>query len=148
MGIYAPGEDNLLDESFGPDDKEALSLVITSAIMESMQPEEFNAFCESAECEVLVEKGLIHRKTLIRLSKQDDLDRRRTMAAMQLAKNAKAPSWKKYKKFIKLAKAEKRKMVELFGSRGERVAKKAQVEYLRTPILQRITPEKFNNAKQ
>ena len=48
--------------------------------------EDKQAFIESAEAKILLEKGLISRKTLVRLNKNDDLTRRTKMAAFQLSK--------------------------------------------------------------
>lgn len=45
-------------------------------------------FCESEAAQAMMEKGLISRKTLVRLSKQDDLERRIGMAAIQCAKDS------------------------------------------------------------
>jgi len=45
-------------------------------------------FLESQEAVALEEGGIISRKTLVRLSKEDDLSRRLKMAALQLAKDS------------------------------------------------------------
>lgn len=43
-------------------------------------------FVKSDEAKAMVESGLIGRKTLVRLSKRDDLERRIGMACIQMAK--------------------------------------------------------------
>lgn len=45
-------------------------------------------FCNSQEAQAMMEAGLISRKTLVRLSKKDDLERRIGMAAIQMAKDS------------------------------------------------------------
>ena len=89
------------------------------------------AFVESEEAAVLEAKGLIGRKTLVRLSKNDDMNRRTTMAAMQLAKEKKDPLWDKLvKNRIKerqLLSAIRKK----YAGKAARVAKVGQRDYLK-----------------
>lgn len=54
----------------------------------NMPLEERQAIFESDSYQVLEEKGLIGKKTRVTLNKNDDLERRETMAALQLAREA------------------------------------------------------------
>lgn len=54
----------------------------------SMPADERQAVFESEGYQILEEKGLIGKKTRVSLSKNDDLERREMMAALQLAREA------------------------------------------------------------
>ena len=54
----------------------------------NMPAEERQAIFESESYQVLEEKGLIGKKTRVTLNKNDDLERREMMAALQLAREA------------------------------------------------------------
>ena len=58
-----------------------------------MSDAEKEEFPKTEKCARLMEAGLISKKTLVRLSKTDDLSRRRKMAAFQIAKERKDPLW-------------------------------------------------------
>jgi hypothetical protein len=65
----------------------------------SVMPDETRIpYLESDEVKSLVEAGVIGRKTIVRLSKKDDLSRRIKLAAFQKAKETNAPEWKALKK--------------------------------------------------
>ena len=88
-------------------------------------------FCEAGGVgEQLVQEGKLRKKTLVRLSKQDDLTRRTKMGALLLAKEKNDPL---YAKLVK-NRQQKRDRVEQFmkkyGTKGQRVARQAQSEYL------------------
>ena len=89
------------------------------------------AFLESEECAVMEAKKLIGRKTLVRLSKNDDLNRRTTMAAMQLAKEAKDPLWDKLVKNRVKERELLSKIRQKYGNKAQRAAKIGQREHLK-----------------
>ena len=88
-------------------------------------------FWESEQCQSMLEAGLIGRKTLVRLSKSDDMERRITMAAMQLAKDHNDPLWDK----LAVNRVRERdllsKITTKYGAKAQRVAKMGQKEYLK-----------------
>lgn len=88
-------------------------------------------FLESEQCQSMLEAGLIGRKTLVRLSKSDDMERRITMAAMQLAKDHNDPLWDK----LVVNRVRERdllsKITTKYGAKAQRVAKMGQKEYLK-----------------
>lgn len=94
----------------------------------SIPDNEKQAFIESAD--VVLEKGKISRKTIVRLNKNDDLTRRTTMAALQLSKDANDNLWKALVgnrvKERKLLAAIKKK----WGNKANAVARKAQKLYM------------------
>lgn len=89
------------------------------------------AFLESEECAVMEAKGLIGKKTLVKLSKNDDINRRTTMAAMQLAKEKKDPLWDK---LVKNRIKERQLLTAIrkkYGAKAERAARVGQRDYLK-----------------
>lgn len=93
--------------------------------------EDKQAFIESAECKILQEKGIIHRKTLVRLNKNDDLTRRTKMAAFQIAKERKDPLWAQLVKNRIKERMLIGKIVQKYSSKAALAAKKGQRQYLK-----------------
>lgn len=87
-------------------------------------------FCESAECKILVEKAVLKKPTMMRLSKADDEKRRIKLIAYQLAKEANDPEWAKLKKYTALRKESINKIMNKYGAKAQRMAKLAQKEYI------------------
>ena len=103
-------------------------------------------FCESGGLgEQLVQEGKLKNKTLVRLSKKDDLSRRTKMGALLLAKEANDPLYKK----LVINRAKKKELIEKimqkYGHKGEKVAKQAQAEYLKGG-KKAILPKSFMQA--
>ena len=86
---------------------------------------------ESAEIALLEKKNITNRKTLVRLNKNDDISRRTTMAALQIAKQKNDSLFNKLVKNRimerKLLTAIKKK----YGSVAQRAAIKGQREYIK-----------------
>ena len=134
MSIY--GSNNLNNNiELNESEREVLENLIVAELAETLTSEEFNAFLESDECETLMEAGRISKKTIMRLNKVDDLERRTSMAAIDLAKQSNNIAFKEYQKAMKKARIAKEKMLRQFGSKGKKIAKKAQKEFLRMPSL-------------
>lgn len=93
--------------------------------------EEIQEFCESAEAQALMEKAVLNKKTLVRLSKKDDLARRVKQAAYQIAREKKDTLW------VKLVKTQmvKRKLVtaimKKYQNPAMRLARASQIEYIK-----------------
>lgn len=88
-------------------------------------------FCEAGGVgEQLVQEGKLRKKTLVRLSKQDDLTRRTKMGALLLAKERKDPLYDKLVKNRMMKRDLVNKIMKKYGSKGQRIAKQAQSEYL------------------
>lgn len=96
-----------------------------------LSDEMIREFCESDEAQALVEAGVMRKKTLVRLSKKDDMARRRTMAAFTIARDKKDPLWAKLVK----NRVQERKLigdiVRKYGHQADKVAKVGQKEYLK-----------------
>ena len=88
-------------------------------------------FCEAGGVgEQLVQEGKLRKKTLVRLSKQDDLTRRTKMGALLLAKERKDPLYDKLVNNRMMKRDLVNKIMKKYGSKGQRIAKQAQSEYL------------------
>lgn len=121
--------ETVITESF--QDPEAFSEAVFITELLALPENEFNAVLESESFRVLEEKGVFNRKTIVRLKKDDDLNRRDTMAALQLAKEADDPLWDR----LSLNRVKERdllsKIKTKYGSRAARVAKTQQRDYMK-----------------
>lgn len=108
-----------------------LEAVVVSEI--SMLPEEkIQEFCQPGGLgEALVEAGKLRRKTLVRLSKKDDLQRRQTMAELELAKQHKDPNYAKLVKLHMQMKVLDEKIHQRWGMKANQIAKVQQKDYLK-----------------
>ena len=102
--------------------------------------EQIQEFCNSPEAEQMVQEGTMRKKTLVRLSKKDDMSRRRTMAAFSIAREKKDPLFNKlalnrvWTKLVKNRVQERKligEIVKKYGTKADRVAKIGQKEYLK-----------------
>ena len=96
-----------------------------------LSDEKIQEFCESEEAEALVEAGVMRKKTLVRLSKKDDMSRRRTMAAFTIAREKNDPLWAKLVKNRVMERKLIGEIVKKYGQKAEKVAKVGQKEYLK-----------------
>lgn len=94
--------------------------------------EQIKEFCESEQAKILVERGVLRKPTLVRLSKKDDEKRRVKLIAYQLAKDAKDPEWTKLQKYQTLRKECIEKIMRKYGNNAQRMARIAQKNYIRT----------------
>ncbi len=130
MGIFGHGSYELtIQESF-KNPNEILEMLIVDEVSQ-LPDEKIQEFCQPGGVgEVLVSEGKLKKKTLVRLSKKDDLSRRTKMMAMQLAKENNDPLFDK----LALNRVKERellgKIVKKYGMKGEKLAKVAQNEYL------------------
>jgi len=98
----------------------------------NMSQEELQEFCAPGGLgEHLVTEGKLRNRTLVRLSKKDDLSRRKKMAAYELAKEHNDPAWKKFVFHRQKSLEFENKMAAKYGAKAERVAMISQKSYLR-----------------
>lgn len=132
MGIYAPGagisEDVQLEN---PDELLEAYIYDELSMLDDTMKE---AFINSPECEAMIEAGVINKRTVVRLSKNDDLIRRRKMAAYQLAKEKEDPLWDKLVKNRIKERELIAKIVAKYGMKAEKVAKIGQKQYLKSKM--------------
>jgi hypothetical protein len=93
--------------------------------------EQIKEFCESAEAQALMEKGVFKKPTLMRLGKADDLKRREKLTAFELAKQNKDPLWTKLVKNRKKEKEFIAKIMQKYGNKASKISKIAQKDYIK-----------------
>ena len=134
MGFFTENhdefDDDMLDENF---DMDAYTETCLFMDLLSLPDEQRKAIAESEEAAILEHKGLIGRKTFIRLNKQDDLGRRTSAAAYQMAKDANDPLWNKLVFHMGKKNEFKQKILKKYSQKAARVAKKSQKNYLKHP---------------
>ena len=87
-------------------------------------------FVNSEEAEIMVQEGMISRKSLVKLTKNDDLSRRTTMAAFDMAKKNNDAMWKQ---LVELRKKEKKLIIAIvkkYASTARKTAIEGQKEYV------------------
>lgn len=98
----------------------------------AMSEEDRNAVMNSDSYHLLEQKGLIGKKTRVRLSKSDDLARREVMAAIQLAREANDTLFDK----LSLNRVKERELLKQiktkYGARAKRAAVIGQRDYIKT----------------
>lgn len=97
-----------------------------------MPSKNIHTFCESEEAKVLVEKAVLKKPTMMRLSKADDERRRIKLIAYNLAKEGNSPHYRKLKDYTAKRKDEINAIMKQYGGKAEKMAKIAQKEYIKT----------------
>lgn len=131
MGMFVNVGSTLptIEEAFKNPD-EVMELFILDEVSH-LPDEKIQEFCKPGGLgEQLVMEGKFKKNTLVRLSKKDDLSRRETMLAMQMAKDANDPLWNKYVVVTQKRNDLKIKMKQKYSNKANKAAKAAQNEFL------------------
>lgn len=148
MGIFVNVGEMLpsIEECF-KDPNEVMELFILDEVSQ-LPDEKIKEFCKPGGVgEQLVQEGKFRRNTLVKLSKKDDLSRRETMLAMQMAKDANDPLWRKYVINTQRRNELKAKMKKKYSMKANRAAKVAQKEFLHGGAKKKgILPSSFMRA--
>lgn len=107
-----------------------LELFLVDDVMHGSQ-EEIQQFCESAEAQVLMEKQVLNKPTVVRMSKEADQARRVKLICYQLAKESGDPLWSKLVKFQAGKKKYANLIYKKYCKKAEKIAKIAQKEYIK-----------------
>lgn len=110
---------------------EVLEMFFVDDLMKGSS-EQIKEFCESVEAQILQEKQVLKKPTMMRLSKQDDEKRRVKLMAYQLAKDNNDPLWEKLVKYTKLRKEVIAQIMKKYGPKATKMAKIAQKNYIAT----------------
>ena len=147
MGLYSSSAHIQSDSDIANSDQ-LMEMLLAEDILRGTD-EEIKTFCESSEAKILVEKNMLKKNTLMRISKKDDLKRRTKLIAYRLAKEAKDPLWTKLVKYHTLKKEMASKILEKYGAKAERIAKEAQKAYLKKTASVKATAaeQKAMNAQ-
>ena len=122
-------QEETLQELLG-DDTAAETCFIVDEVSH-LDPAKIREFCkEGGVGEALVSEGKISRKTIVRLNKADDLHRRAQIGAMLAARNAHDPKYTKYMKYKALCRDLKAEILQKYATKGEKIAKQSQREFL------------------
>ena len=135
MGIYSNNNDLDLDmhnlvEAFLIDD-----------LIHNYSADTVKEFCAPGGVgEALEEAKVLGKRTLVRLSKKDDLDRRTTIAAFQMAKEKNDPLWNK----LVTIQAKRKELIaqikKKYSTRSQKADIAGQKEYIKT---MRKVPKSF-----
>jgi len=131
MGIFSTENVSMDNELLNPD--ELLESYIYDELSR-LPDERRKEVLESEEMEALEEARIISRKTLVRLSREDDYARRVKMAALQLAKNNNDVLFDKLAKNRIKERELLDKIVTKYGTKASRVAKIGQKAYLKKKL--------------
>lgn len=119
MGLYTV---NAINEEGDIVDMQALQENFIYTEVAALREEEIKEFLKSERCKALEEAGVIGRKTIVRLSKIDDLSRRTKIACFQLAKEKNDPLWTQLVKNRVKEKELISKLKQKYGNAGRRNA--------------------------
>lgn len=142
MGMFSFGLiEESLDQVFA-DPNQIISQMIEEEVSQ-LPYEKIQEFCAPGGVgEQLVAEGKLHKRTIVRLSKKDDLSKRRKMAALNLARENKDPLWDK----LALNRVKERELIEKimtkYGTKANKVAVQSQKEFLKGGHL----PKSFMKA--
>lgn len=133
MSLYGH---SALKESFQRNDLEGVDLQPYIELMayddiRRGTDEQISAFCESEVAQVLMEKQVLNKGTMMRLSKADDEKRRIIMVSYRLAKEANDPDYRKMIEYRAKWKEHKRKVLQKFSQKAKRIAIESQKEYIK-----------------
>lgn len=128
MSIFGTGGGSIEGELKNPN--ELLEAFIYDELSQ-LTDEDKEVFVNSEEARVMEEAGIIGRRTLVRLSKNDDLARRTKMASFQIAKENNDPLWDQLVKNRVKERMLINKIVSKYGSRATRAAKLGQKDYIK-----------------
>ena len=125
-------------------------IINNDALLESMfcdkisrlSDEEKQAYLESAEFQNLVEAGVVGKRSVVRISKNDDLTRRIHLAALQKAKESGDADWEALRK----NRIQERKLLNKIYAK---YANKVRGDAIRAQRrLIKLSPQVFDMSKQ
>ena len=130
MGLFSNEVITAIDEEFDNEMNDIMEAFIVDDVIK-MDSDSIKVWCESDEAKALVEANVLRKPTMMRLSKADDEKRRAKIVAYRLAKEANDPLYRKLIKYRTLWKQTSNKIMEKYGNKANRIAKKGQQEYIR-----------------
>lgn len=142
MGMFSTGIITESIENVFSDPNAIISQMIEMEVSQLPQ-EKIEEFCAPGGVgETLVTEGKLSKKTIVRLSKKDDLSKRKKMAALNLAKQNGDPLWDK----LAMNRVKEReliaKIMAKYGNKAQKVAVQSQKEFLKGAHL----PKSFMKA--
>lgn len=146
MSLFGNSSLNNIEDEFNLDEAVEAFLIDDIQRMSSKQIQEF---CKSDYCKSLVERAVLKKPTVMRLSQADDEKRRLKIICYQLAKQNNDPNWAKCVKYRALWKQYRAAIFDKWGNKATRLAQISQKEYIKKARKEQETPEqrKVNQAK-
>lgn len=131
MGVYS--ENFHEDEDFGIDMGALVEAFVIDDLTHNYGEEAIKEFCAPGGVgDALLEaKVLSSKRTMVRMSKETDLERRKVIAAIQMARAKHDPLYNKLVKYKLLFKQARQKIMAKYGSKATRAAIKGQKEYIK-----------------
>lgn len=123
------GKNSITSDERIANSREVMEMFFTDDLIRGTQ-QQIKEFCNSTAAQVLMEKAVLKKGTMMRLSKEDDLKRRVKIIAYKLAKEAKDPEWEKLKLHTARRKESIGKIMNKYGAKAENIAKIAQKKYI------------------
>lgn len=134
MSIFGTSFNNDDAMMEGVEFNDAVDALIESYIFDEiskLSDEKRTQFVNSEAAQLLVESRLVGKNTIVRLSKVDDLERRMSMASLQLAKDSEDVLYTKLAQVRVKEREYLSKINKKYGTRATRVARTAQKEFLK-----------------
>lgn len=130
MGFYS---ENAYDEDYGLDMDSLVESFLIDDLTHNYGENTIKEFCAPGGVgEALLEaKVLSNKRTMVRLSKQNDLDRRKVIAAIQMAKSKNDPLYNKLVKYKALTKQTRAKILNKYGNKASKAAIAGQKAYIK-----------------
>lgn len=146
MGIFSHGSyEPTLEENFK--NPNAITEMLIVDEVSQLSDEKIREFCEDGVGDALVEAGKLKKKTLVRLSKKDDLSRRTKMMALQIAKEKDDPLWHKLAKNRIKERELLSAITNKYGNKAGTLAKKAQNDFIHGGAEKKgVLPKSFMKA--
>lgn len=132
MSIFSPNSNHGLDSELK--NPEALLESYIYDEISKLPDERQHEFARSEQAQAMMESGIISKKTLVRLSKADDLERRIGMAALQLAKDSDDMLFDQLMKVRMKEKELLDKINKKYAKKAIKAAKIGQKDYLKGKI--------------
>lgn len=142
MGMFTNGViTESIDKVFS--DPDAIYAQLIEMEVSRLPQEKIDEFCAPGGVgETLVAEGKLGKKTLVRLSKQDDTIRRQKMIALNLAKQNNDPLWEK----LALNRVKERELIAKiqakYGNKSKKLAVQSQKDFIKKSHL----PKSFMKA--
>ena len=146
MSLYGNGASLNIDDDF---DLQTAVENFAYDDLQRMSSKAIKEFVQSDHCQALVERAVLKKPTVMRLSKADDEKRRIKLICYQLARENHDPNWDKCVKYRGLWKKYRAAIFDKYGKKAARLAVVAQKEYIKQARTEKETEEqrKTNAAR-
>ena len=148
--LFDKSEGFMMNESHEPVvESQGAGIVDQDALLENMlidqmnrmTDEEFQAYTESADFQNLVEAGVLGRRSVVKMTRKDDLNRRIHLASIQMAREQGDADWEALRKNRV---NERRLLKKIYTKYSNRVRRDAMQSQKR---LIKLTTDAFNFNK-